>query len=258
MSSWKNASKANQRTHRERHQPAERQHLGILEKKKDYKKRASDFHEKQATLKALRKKALDRNPDEFYHHMINSKLDDEKGFVHVEVEKPLDDVNLAVQEKIMNSQDSRYVCLKRVAERNKLKRLQSELHMIDVAEKTKNRHLFFIEKRKDAHCFDLAAKLDTHPDLINRKTNRPKLSDLKSKKLPVVGVNDALVLAKERQKRYQELSRRAERERQLSVVEQKLLIKAQLLKSGDNKPVKIAGGTSTSAPIYKWKYERKR
>lgn len=34
----------------------------------------SDYHRKQNTLNALRKKALDKNPDEFYFKMISSQL----------------------------------------------------------------------------------------------------------------------------------------------------------------------------------------
>ena len=35
----------------------------------------SDFHQKQAAKKSLMKKALDKNPDEFYFKMIRTRIE---------------------------------------------------------------------------------------------------------------------------------------------------------------------------------------
>jgi U3 small nucleolar RNA-associated protein 11 len=64
-----------QRAHKERAQPRARQRYGLLEKKKDYKLRATDYKKKQTVLQNLRKKAANRNPDEFYFKMIRSKTE---------------------------------------------------------------------------------------------------------------------------------------------------------------------------------------
>ena len=71
MSSLKHV--APRREHRERAQPRGREHLGLLEKHKDYKERSRNFHSKQARLTTLRRKAKERNPDEFYFGMQSSK-----------------------------------------------------------------------------------------------------------------------------------------------------------------------------------------
>ncbi|ATY63622.1 U3 snoRNP-associated Utp11 [Cordyceps militaris] len=71
MSSMRNA--VDRRVHRERAQPLERRRLGLLEKHKDYSKRAKDYNQKKAQLKSLRAKAADRNEDEFYFGMMSRK-----------------------------------------------------------------------------------------------------------------------------------------------------------------------------------------
>ncbi|KAK4164135.1 small-subunit processome [Cladorrhinum sp. PSN259] len=71
MSSLRNS--VQRRSHRERAQPLEREKLGLLEKKKDYQKRAKDYKKKQTVLKSLRQKAADRNEDEFYFGMMSRK-----------------------------------------------------------------------------------------------------------------------------------------------------------------------------------------
>ncbi|KAI1433902.1 small-subunit processome [Xylaria sp. CBS 124048] len=72
MSSLRNA--VNRRVHRERDQLQDRKNrYGLLEKHKDYRLRAQDHNKKKAQLKSLRKKAEDRNEDEFYFGMLSRK-----------------------------------------------------------------------------------------------------------------------------------------------------------------------------------------
>lgn len=59
--------------------------------------------------------------------------------------------------------------------------------MTDVAEATPNTHTFFVEEGEEKE-FDLAKRLDTHPALLGRKSNRPRMADLDKIVLP--DVND--------------------------------------------------------------------
>ncbi|KAI7137343.1 hypothetical protein KC352_g30338, partial [Hortaea werneckii] len=71
MSSMRNA--VQRRNHKERAQPHERSKWGLLEKHKDYSKRAADHNLKKRKLKALQQKASERNEDEFYFGMVNAE-----------------------------------------------------------------------------------------------------------------------------------------------------------------------------------------
>merc|ERR1712226_650989 len=104
MSSLANAAKTN-KTHRERRQPEARSKLGLLEKKK---------------LQQLRKKALNKNPDEFYFHMINSKMVD-----GVHQERAKDSALSEEQIKLMQTQDKKYIMNKRTSEINKIEKLRA-------------------------------------------------------------------------------------------------------------------------------------
>lgn len=253
MSSWKKAAKAGQKIHRERHQPKAREHLGLLEKKKDYVARAKDFHDKQATIKLLRKRALNKNPDEFNFHMINSKIKD-----GVHREKPKEDKHTPEQIQLMKTQDQKYIAYKRNIEAKKINRLQSQLHMIDAANEAENNHIFFVDNSDDTKTFDLAEKLDTHPALISRRINRPKLSKLKDLKLPKFNRLQLRKVEKERQRSYKELQKRIEREKELTIVQQKLEMERALKDRKVTKPKLIKKETKDNPPIYKWKFERKR
>ncbi|MBW0524435.1 hypothetical protein O181_064150 [Austropuccinia psidii MF-1] len=110
------------RQHRERAQPLHRQRLGILEKHKDYIKRAKDYHSKQDRIHKLRQKASLKNPDEFYFEMINSRT--ENG-VHIKNNGNHSlDTDLV---KLLKTQDFNYIKTFKTIEENKINKLKERL-----------------------------------------------------------------------------------------------------------------------------------
>uniref|UniRef100_A0A8C5EUL8 U3 small nucleolar RNA-associated protein 11 n=1 Tax=Gouania willdenowi TaxID=441366 RepID=A0A8C5EUL8_GOUWI len=254
MSSFRKALKSKQKNHHERSQPGARKHMGLLEKKKDYKLRADDYHKKQNTLSALRKKAMEKNPDEFYFNMINSKLQDG---VHT-INKPKEEDEVTEEQKnMMRTQDIKYVEMKRVAEAKKIERLKGELHLLDADSKQKNKHTFFVDSKKEVQTFNLATHLNTAPELIDRVYNRPTLHTLESEHIMGAVQPGALKkMARQRKHQYKILAQRIDREKKMFVISQKIQTRKDL--QDKNKKVKVKKETANAAAIYKFKPKRKR
>ncbi|XP_054718967.1 probable U3 small nucleolar RNA-associated protein 11 [Uloborus diversus] len=211
------------------------------------------YHVKQNKLKKLQKRALNRNPDEFAFHMINSEMKD--GF-HFEKEKP---EHTEAQLKIMQSQDLNYVNYKLSTEIKKIEKLKSSLAILDIDERPKNVHTFYVDSKSEAKRFDVAKQLQTHPSLLDRPYNRPTLEALKRLKLKEGLDEESFKKAADHiNQQYNELCKRLERAKELLIISQKLEMKKKLV--GKNEPPSklVKEATKTSAPIYVWKKERKR
>ncbi|RXN31649.1 putative U3 small nucleolar RNA-associated 11 [Labeo rohita] len=252
MSSFRKALKSKQRDHKERSQLGFRKHLGLLEKKKDYKLRADEYHRKEKTLMALQKKAMDKNPDEFHFKMIHNHLKD-----GVHMIKTKEDVMTEEQKKVMRTQDIRYVEMKRVSEMKKIERMKSELHFLDVNEEKKNKHVFYVESKKEVEDFDLATHLNTVPELVGRVYNRPTIETLEKKS--IVGELEPLrikKLAKKRELEYRRLSQRIDREKDMFVISQKIQTRKDL--QDKVKKVKVREETKSAPAVYRFEAKRKR
>ena len=79
------------RKYRERAQPSNRAHLGILEKKQDYKQRAKSYHKKEDFINSLKLKAGLKNEDEFYFKMNKGKRNEEGKFVEDDSDSDFDE-----------------------------------------------------------------------------------------------------------------------------------------------------------------------
>ncbi|CAG5116763.1 unnamed protein product [Candidula unifasciata] len=238
-----------QKVHRERPVPAERSHMGMLERKKDYKERAKSFHKKEDTLKKLRRKADDRNPDEFYFNMTRTKKEDGD---HQLREEAVPEVT-EDQQKLMATQDKRYVLYRLSKELKKNSR--KRLHLIDSSTK-KNSHLIFIDSPKEAQKFDAAKYFDTHPAFVDRAFNRPKLDSLKEGKF-LLDPTELQAVMESKDLAYRELTKRIDRAKELKIIAEKLESKLHSMDKSRKKKC-VLKETPECAAQYKFAFKRQK
>jgi U3 small nucleolar RNA-associated protein 11 len=188
MSTYRKA--APRRTHRERAQPLSRSKFGFLEKKKDYVLRAKDYHKKEEALKILKQKAAFRNKDEFYFGMIQSKTT-LKG-AHV-LARRKDDGHDHETQRLMKTQDANYVQMQQSINKKKIGKLADGIHISDQGTTAPN-HTIFLEEEKQVKEFDAAKHFDTIPELVERRSNRIRISTLETQELMGLDKADIKVL----------------------------------------------------------------
>eukprot|EP00534_Pseudo-nitzschia_fraudulenta_P014066 CAMPEP_0201245528 /NCGR_PEP_ID=MMETSP0852-20130820/48176_1 /ASSEMBLY_ACC=CAM_ASM_000632 /TAXON_ID=183588 /ORGANISM="Pseudo-nitzschia fraudulenta, Strain WWA7" /LENGTH=277 /DNA_ID=CAMNT_0047543357 /DNA_START=190 /DNA_END=1020 /DNA_ORIENTATION=+ len=277
MSSLRNAVK--RIAHKERSQPVDRQHLGILEKKKDYKQRAIDYHRKEDRIKAMKQKVSMRNPDEFYFGMHNSKVESGK-------HRSDEDYRELSPElvKVMKDQDLSYVRMQKQKDMKKAEKLQASLHMLDSEDvesvRAKRTHTVFVKSKKEASQFDVAEHFGTIPEFAGRAFNRLRKSEIEKIAKARVGVNAdgvegddnteaetqptieqlqklkkaerklAKKLARARSGAYREMESRRERADNMKLAEEHLL--TEKFVAGKGRKRKIKASEDGKPAQYKW------
>ena len=255
MSSFAKAQKNMGRgLHRERSQPEERRHLGRLQKKVDYKKRSADFHKKVDRLRRLKQHAANKNPDEFYHKMISTKLRD-----GVHVNDQTVDTSTPEQDLIEKSQSHSYVVSKLTSESRKIDRLKNQLQFLDNdltsgSLRPLSKHIVFVEDNEAVEEFEATSYFNTAERLIGRSFNRPKLDQLKS----LVFDQASTTSVSQKMKSYRELEGRISRKKKLAVMESKMQQKKNLCDKYNRPIAKLAPETVNSAAVYKWSYKRRK
>ena len=223
------------RKYRERGQLEHRKRLGFLEKKKDYKIRAEDYHEKEKKYKNLKEAARTRNPDEFYHKMIKAKIIDGE---HVQFP---DDKNLE-QKLVTNTQFINLVNFKKSQlekEAEKMKvRLQLNKNIFEGGNKSK--HTLYYEDEDE---FLEEQQKEKEQEFLNKKRNLNKEEDneIHEEEQKLTPENKQLINTYKQRKKHI---------KQLEQISQGLQEQKELLKGGKKK--KIGNG------IYKYFMERKK
>ena len=262
------------RTYKERSQPSDRRHLGILEKKKDYRLRAKDYHKKEDALKKLREKAAFKNPDEYYFNMAHTRVE---GGVHRkrEAEQPTaDDL------RAFKREDQGYLMVKQTAEAKKIERLRATLHMLDVP--MQNRHTVFADDEASALAIEAAGRGSTPAELVGaapllrRHVPGPSTSTATAaadaadvedagsdasesapkRGKPAVSRKQHAKLAKARDAQYRELEQRVERHTKMGRALQRIGIEKALLGKGPRK--KLAPTADAPQKQFKFRQRRKK
>jgi len=270
-------------THKERAQPRARKKYGLLEKKKDYKLRAKDYHRKEDRLKKLKQQAAMRNPDEFYFGMIKATTTEGGNHMQYQPPKELSDQEL----QVLRTQDIGYLYTALQKEKKEIQQLEAELAVQEIDRESssghgegstpaKGKHTVFVDDEEELDSFSTAKYFDTPEDLLGRKYNRLKTEQLNGsfivagQDLLNLGENDRSehITKKQRkafrqlqrvqQRRYRELQERRKRAEKISVLIQEKQLEKNIASKDEKVRINDGSDDEDERPVYKWKAVRQR
>ena len=230
------------RKYRERSQNERRKKLGFLEKKKDYKIRAEDYHKKEKKYKDLKEAARTRNPDEFYHKMIKAKIIDGE-HVQFPEDKTLEQ-KIVINTQFINLVNFKKSQLEKEAEKIKY-RLQLNKNIFEGG--NKSTHTLYYDDEDE-----YLEEQKIEKELLNKKRKRNKSKENKEE---IEENNGELnfekkILTPENKQLINTYKQRQKHIKQLEKISQGLQEQKELLKPSKKKKIKDG--------LFKYFIERKK
>eukprot|EP01069_Polyplicarium_translucidae_P003619 Polyplicarium_translucidae@DN2365_c0_g1_i1.p1 len=235
------------RVHLERRQPQRRQHLGLLEKHKDYALRAKDYKAKEEAIRKLEEAARLKNPDEFNFKMINAEsLRDGKICFR---EK---DNRTAQQKRNADLVDRTFVAARDTRDRKQLEKLEATLSAHGSGN---GRRIEFDEDgrpKPESRKRTRSVAFETDSTVA---ASRIVVASAPSKKENVRRLKRLIDAEAEAQAEHEELQRKKHEATRITRALDELETRHKLQKKGEHWKV---GETPAGLPIYKWKTKRLR
>lgn len=145
--------------------------------------------------------------------------------------------------KLFKTQDAGYLRTMSGIEQKKIKKLEEELAFFgsDVIGTRRRKHIVFVEDEDQMMQLEPAQYFDTHPDLVDRHFNRPRLRQLAeaaTRKTTTKSTDGELKsigprkMSKERDAKYKELEARMKRQKGLQKVERETELQRARMQKG--------------------------
>lgn len=159
------------KAHQERSQPEHRKHLGELEKHKDHALRAKKRRVKQEKLLQVKRKAAQRNPDEFHMGMTKAVMDIASGRVKKKkaFTAPKEKENELKKTVSANRTNLQYLQFKAEADRQRAKDLLDEDVGLAITSKAPvNKHVVYVDNEEEFKKFNPYEYFDATAEMLQQ------------------------------------------------------------------------------------------